>query len=110
MIHVEINKHANGDICSFTLDGHADFNKKGKDIVCAGVSAVVFGTINAIMELTEVEPIVEQGKKGGYLRCIIPDNLPLEINDQVQLLLQGMFVSLQTIEMDYSKYIKITFQ
>ncbi|WP_057911564.1 ribosomal-processing cysteine protease Prp [Peribacillus muralis] len=94
-------------IDSFTLSGHANFAKKGSDIVCAGVSAVSFGAVNAIMSLTDVEPEIEQGKEGGYLRCTIPGNLPQESEEKVQLLLNGMLVSLQTIERDYGKYMKI---
>ncbi|PJN87387.1 ribosomal-processing cysteine protease Prp [Bacillus sp. mrc49] len=94
-------------IASFTLSGHANFAKKGSDIVCAGVSAVSFGAVNAIMSLTDVEPEIEQGKEGGYLRCTIPGNLPQESEEKVQLLLNGMLVSLQTIERDYGKYMKI---
>ncbi|MFE4704763.1 ribosomal-processing cysteine protease Prp [Peribacillus simplex] len=94
-------------IASFTLSGHANFAKKGSDIVCAGVSAVSFGAVNAIMSLTDVEPEIEQGREGGYLRCVIPGNLSSESEGKVQLLLNGMLVSLQTIERDYGKYMKI---
>ncbi|AOH55931.1 hypothetical protein ABE28_016335 [Peribacillus muralis] len=94
-------------IASFTLSGHANFAKKGSDIVCAGVSAVSFGAVNAIMSLTDVKPEIEQGREGGYLRCAIPANISPESEEKVQLLLNGMLVSLQTIERDYGKYMKI---
>jgi uncharacterized protein YsxB (DUF464 family) len=94
-------------ITSFTLSGHANFAKKGSDIVCAGVSAVSFGAVNAIMSLTDVEPEIEQGREGGYLRCVIPVNLSPESEEKVQLLLNSMLISLQTIERDYGKYMKI---
>lgn len=95
-------------ITSFTMSGHADFANKGSDIVCAGASAVSFGTVNAIMSLTDVQPEIEQGQDGGYLRCVIPENISTESLEKVQLLLHAMLVSLQTIERDYGKYIKIT--
>ena len=90
------------------MSGHADFAKKGSDIVCAGASAVSFGIVNAIMSLTDVEPEIEQGEDGGYLRCVIPENISAESQEKVQLLLKAMLISLQTIERDYGKYIKIT--
>jgi uncharacterized protein len=108
MIHVQIKQTSDKRISSFKMKGHADFAEKGQDIVCAGASAVSFGSINAIMELTSVEPELQQSK-GGYLECKIPESLPTDIGDKVQLLLQGMVISLQTIERDYGKYIKITF-
>jgi uncharacterized protein YsxB (DUF464 family) len=94
-------------IISFTMSGHADFAKKGSDIVCAGASAVSFGTVNAIMSLTDVLPEIEQGQDGGYLRCMIPENISAESAEKVQLLLNAMLVSLQTIERDYGKYMKV---
>lgn len=110
MITVTIQQNKNGNITSFQMDGHANFSVKGQDIVCAGASAISFGMINAVMELTNVEPIIEQKQDGGYLSCSFPDDLPKEIEDQVQLLLKGMVISLQTIERDYGEYITIHFQ
>jgi len=107
MIKVTIDYAPPERIASFTLSGHADFAKKGSDIVCAGVSAVSFGTVNAIMSLTDVNPEIEQGGEGGYLRCVIPEELSEDAHEKVQLLLNGMLISLQTIERDYGKYIKI---
>ena len=108
MIHVQIKRNSEEHITSFKMSGHADFANRGQDIVCAGASAVSFGSINAIMELTGVKPLIKQSD-GGYLECKIPNTLPSITAEKVQLLLQGMVVSLQTIEQDYGKYIKITF-
>ncbi|MGV3467091.1 MAG: ribosomal-processing cysteine protease Prp [Heyndrickxia sp.] len=108
MIHVHIKRNSDGSISSFRMSGHADFAEKGQDIVCAGASAVSFGSINAIMELTGVKPSIKQSE-GGYLECKFPNTLPSNEAEKIQLLLQGMVVSLQTIEQDYGKYIKITF-
>ncbi|RLQ98068.1 ribosomal-processing cysteine protease Prp [Falsibacillus albus] len=109
MIRVNINRASTGRIHSFTMEGHADFAGHGQDIVCAGASAVSFGAINAVLSLTSAEPAIEQSSDGGFLSCTIPDDLPDEVDNQVQLLMKGMVVSLQTIERDYGKYIKITF-
>jgi len=91
------------------MSGHALFANHGNDIVCAGASAVSFGAVNSIIALTGVQPEIEQGED-GFLRCVFPENLPEDIQEKVQLLLEGMIVSLQTIERDYGKYIKITFK
>ncbi|MGG5254906.1 ribosomal-processing cysteine protease Prp [Neobacillus sp. SM06] len=109
MIQITINRTKSGIIHSFTLEGHADFADHGEDIVCAGASAVSFGTVNSVIKLTGVEPDIEMGE-GGFLHCVIPKGLSEEIQEKVQLLLEGMIVSLQTIEQDYGKHIKITFK
>ena len=107
MIEVTIIRKDSGNIHSFEISGHAFFANRGKDIVCAGVSAVSIGAINAVHALTGVTPEISHGD--GFLRCVLPD-LQDDMNEKVQLLLKGMVVSLQTIEEDYGKYIKITFK
>lgn len=108
MILITIERTNPEHIHTFTISGHANFANRGEDIVCAGVSAVSFGTINAIIQLTGQELEIEQGKN-GFLRCTVPKNIPSEVDEKVQLLLAGMVVSLQTIERDYNKYVQIKF-
>jgi len=52
MINITINRNETGLIQSFSMSGHALFANHGSDIVCAGASAVSYGDINAIQELT----------------------------------------------------------
>ncbi|WP_050615912.1 ribosomal-processing cysteine protease Prp [Bacillus testis] len=107
MITVKIDYNHDEQIQSFTMSGHADFAKRGQDIVCAGASAVSFGTVNSILSLTDVKPILDTKGNGGYLYCEIPSDLSDESREKVQLLLEAMRVSLQTIQRDYGKYIKV---
>lgn len=107
MIKVTIRRNESGHIKSFTIDGHANYAKHGEDIVCAGVSTVSIGTVNSIIALTGVEPNVKLGKD-GYLHCDIPDRLSEQTADKVQLILETMLVSLQSVEQEYGKYVKIT--
>lgn len=109
MIRITITRTESGTIQSFTMSGHADFANHGEDIVCAGASAVSFGAVNAIEVLTGVVPDVKQGK-GGFLECVFPENLSDATEEKVQLLLEAMVVSLQGIEKEYGKHIKITFK
>jgi uncharacterized protein YsxB (DUF464 family) len=108
MIQVVINRTKSDKIHSFEISGHAFFANRGKDIVCAGVSAVSVGAVNAVHELTGVTPKIDH--ESGLLRCVIPGNLPEDTSGKVQLLLEGMVVALRTIEIDYGKHINITFK
>ncbi|CAM3823173.1 ribosomal-processing cysteine protease Prp [Mesobacillus zeae] len=109
MISVTIYRTQSGKIQSFMISGHAFYANRGKDIVCAGVSAVSVGAINAVHKVTGITPEFEVGE-AGYLSCSIPNDLPEDVSDKVQILLEGMIVSLQTIEEEYGKHIKITFK
>jgi hypothetical protein len=105
MIKIIINEQSSGHIHSFEMKGHADFAEHGKDLVCAGASAVSFGAVNAIIALTGITPIIQQGSDGGYLKVTFPDQA--ENNHDIQLIVKAMIVSLQTIEQDYGQHIKI---
>ena len=72
MITVTIVRQSADDkrIVSFAIEGHAKFANPGKDIICAGVSAVSVGTVNAIEELAGVE--LPASMKNGWLRSNIP--------------------------------------
>ncbi|MBB5180749.1 hypothetical protein HNQ44_002178 [Planomicrobium koreense] len=107
MIRVNVTETSNR-ISSFEMSGHADFAEHGQDLVCAGASAVSFGAVNAIMELTGIEPKIKQSSS-GFLKVVFPAGLDEKTDEQVQLLVRGMIVSLKTIEHDYGQYIKITF-
>ncbi|AZB43783.1 ribosomal-processing cysteine protease Prp [Bacillus sp. FJAT-42376] len=108
MINVQVNRSAEGMIQSFSMSGHADFDETGKDLVCAGASCVVFGAINAIHALTGIEPVLEMDQKQGLVTFDWPDAVSEEALQKGQLLLEGMVVSIQTIEEQYGEYIRMT--
>ena len=103
MINVDIKLNDEGHITDVIMDGHADFAEHGQDIVCAGASAVVFGSVNAIIGLTAERPDIDYSDDGGYFHVRSVDTS----NEQAQLILQSMLVSLQTIEEEYNEYIKL---
>jgi uncharacterized protein YsxB (DUF464 family) len=107
MIHAEIEReHGTGRIHSFRVEGHALFAPRGKDIVCAGVSAVTVGTVNSIEALCGVE--LKTRMEEGLLQASVPEDVPEAVQPSLQLLLESMVVMLQTIETSYGKYIKLT--
>ncbi|MHA6533566.1 ribosomal-processing cysteine protease Prp [Paenibacillus sp. HW567] len=106
MINVRITRVSDqGAIVGFTVKGHAEFAKKGWDIVCAGVSTATFGTVNSIEKLTGV--ILDTSTDDGFLSgTLVPVDNP-EVSAKVQLLLESMVVMLSDIAESYGKYIKI---
>ena len=109
MIHVKINKQK-GQILSFEMDGHANSGPYGYDLVCAGASAVSFGAVNALFSICDIEPIIQQADDGGYLHVALPTDLSEETLEKVNLILETMIVSLQTIEKQYGQFIKISWE
>lgn len=106
MINISIYRHpSNHVIRSFSIKGHADYDEYGKDIVCAGVSAVTVGTVNAVEALTGV--VLANHMENGWLQAKLPDHLSMEQEEKVNLLLEAMLVMLRTIEQSYGDYITI---
>lgn len=105
MITITIVRSVEKAILRFTVSGHAFYNDPGKDIVCAGVSAVAIGAVNAIEKLTGLVP--EALSESGLLKAETPYCDDPVRNDQVQLLLEGMVAALESIVESYGKYVKI---
>jgi|SRR5690625_205490 len=109
MIKVIVYKNKE-HIDAFKISGHANSGPYGYDLVCAGVSAVSFGAVNAVIELCEIDLKIDQAGDGGYLFVEIPAFLPEEKQRKTTLILEAMIVSLQTIEREYSEFIQISIQ
>ncbi|TWI57115.1 ribosomal-processing cysteine protease Prp [Halalkalibacter nanhaiisediminis] len=107
MITVDVKRNSKNELVSFTMSGHADSGPYGYDLVCAGASAVSIGAVNAIASLCQVELDIEMKEDGGFLRCDVPTGLDSITFEKVQLLLEGMLVSLESIAEEYSSHIEI---
>lgn len=104
MIQIVIERtREQGPIVGYTVDGHANYDESGKDIVCAGVSAVVIGTVNALESLLQVkcEHVMDHGK----LHVSIAEAAD---NEKAQLILESMVVMLQSIFAEYGSYMKFS--
>ena len=109
MITVFVERSAASNrINFFKISGHADYRKRGEDIVCAAVSAVSIGTVNSIEKLAGVELPAEM--KDGWLTSHIPILSDQDSESKTQLLLESMLTMLISISENYSKHVSITEQ
>lgn len=106
MIKVHTKKKAEQYI-AFEISGHAESGPYGYDLVCAAVSAVSFGAVNALITLGQFEPIIEQGDEGGFLYVELPQSLTDEQMEKAQIIMKTMIISLETIEREYRQFIQI---
>ena len=104
MILVERIKNGHGDDIGFRVSGHAGFARRGRDIVCAGVSTLVINTMNSIEKFTEDKFSCKQEEKSGLIEFIIVS----EVSKESSLLMDAMFLGLKSIEADYGKqFVKV---
>ncbi|MGL4821099.1 MAG: ribosomal-processing cysteine protease Prp [Bacilli bacterium] len=104
MITVDITR-TDGRVSGFRITGHALYDEPGKDIVCAGVSAVSVGSINAIETLCGFEPNCTV--KNGFLTCSLPSGIEPTQRERAELILESMIVSLRAIEEGYDDYMVV---
>lgn len=81
-----------------TADGHSGYAPAGEDIVCAGVSALMFAAASAAMELEDAE-IGEL--RNGYMKVILP------VNVRTQLLINSLRESFEMLELKYEKFVTL---
>lgn len=87
-------------ITTLEIKGHANYARKGEDIVCSAVSAISVGGINALQNINLKDITCES----GYI-FISGESLKTEYN---QIVLTTMITQLYTIEKSYGKFIKIS--
>lgn len=105
MIKVTIYKDTDNLITGFKVLGHANYAKKGSDIVCAAVSALVINTINSIEQFTSDTFDLKQDEDKG----LIEFHLVRPISNNGTLLLNSLAFGLQGIAKEYKgKYITIS--
>ncbi|MBR6222481.1 MAG: ribosomal-processing cysteine protease Prp [Lachnospiraceae bacterium] len=106
MIDVTFFKNSNEEFTGFRFSGHADFADRGEDVVCAGVSALVFNTVNSIEALTEDHTKLDMKDEG-----FIDFRLTSDISEATRILLKSLYIGVSGISEDYgTDFVKIHFK
>jgi len=96
-----------GMFTGFKAEGHTGYAPEGKDIVCAGVSALLQSTVQGLTDLLEIEVAVETKKKTGLFICRLPQALPGEKQQKADLLLRSMYLGLEQMAAEYGDYLQV---
>ena len=99
MIRIKVSLH-DSSIKELEVKGHAGYAESGQDLVCAGVSCIMYGTYNALVELS-VDGFSYKLDE-GYFR-IVTDKTDIT----TQTILKTALIQLQTMHTSYADYIKI---
>lgn len=98
MINIKI-KEENG-ILELEAWGHALFDSKGRDIVCASVSVLLQSWVLWERELCGVD--LKEAKEEGYLKVVVT-----EMNEMAKLFFTALKLSLSVLRNQYPEYIKL---
>lgn len=82
------------------IHGHAGYAEAGKDIVCAGVTALVQELIRSIEDLTsdQIQYDITPGRADIYFR---------DLSEAGELLVDSFFLGICLIADDFPDYIKL---
>lgn len=106
MIKLIFHRDDQGNIDGFIVKGHAAFAPRGKDIVCAAVSALTQTAVMGIEKVVGIKPKVIRSAR-GYLKCRLPGELTAAQLRDAHLLLKVMAMGLEETARNYPQYIKI---
>lgn len=102
MIKVEVVRK-NQLIQEIIISGHADSGPKGYDLVCAAVSSIATGALNALNQLCSSDVQLSLTDNPDAMIKI----KVLQNRDDLQLLLKMMLIQLSTVQESQQKYIHI---
>lgn len=86
-------------IIHLDVKGHADYASHGEDLVCAGVSSILFGLCNALDEIAGIETI-EVNHNLITVNILKPDQT-------TDVIMRTGLIQLMTVEEQYSQFMKI---
>ena len=103
MIKITAIYNETDELCGFRSEGHAGLDKKGKDIICAAVSALALNCVNSVEALTSDRFSCKQ--EDGFLELIIVS----DVSKESSLLLDSFFIGVKSIADEYGdRFIKMT--
>ena len=92
-------------ITGFTVSGHSGYEERGKDIVCAYVSAVVTMAEATINDVCGAKAKVRVKDEQARITLTLPASCDEE--ESVQAVLAGMLITLCSLRDDYPDYIEV---
>lgn len=102
MILVDIFRNKENKIYGFTIQNHAE------SIVCAGVSAIVLTTINALETFTCVEFSLVTDEEKGIIDYSLQPFKETGFDHEADLLLKTMVMGIKQIRDNYPEEINIS--
>lgn len=93
-------RYAEGKLKEILVSGHANYKKKGEDIVCAAVSASLIVTANAIEHLG-LNRKIDLTVRDGYFQITLKED-----DETILGLLKNLEYTLSDLQKQYPKYMK----
>lgn len=105
MIKVYVTRDITKAISGFEIKGHANFDIKGKDIVCAAVSAIAYTALGGLKNLAKID--FEHTESNGTLECNMNSYADVEAKNKASVILETMVIGLRQVEKAYPENVEV---
>lgn len=102
MTRVSFKRDKKGDIIRLQVKGHAAFDEAGLDIICAGVSGIVFTAVKGIREYLKIKG--KFTRKKGFMVFEIPAE---KISGQCQAIMETALLGLKELSEKYPEHLSV---
>ncbi|GMG97246.1 ribosomal-processing cysteine protease Prp [Tepidimicrobium xylanilyticum] len=113
MIRITIFKDKLGHIERYYISGHAGYDIKGKDIVCAAVSILAQTTLMSLVEVCgvaedEITYAIDGDK--GIVDVTLPEHIEPSIRLKTETVLRTMELGIKSILEIYPEYVTLKYR
>lgn len=108
MININILRDNKGKVVEYEIEGHANYDEHGKDIICAAISVLSQTTLialNKVCGIDEQQMCFSVDNKKGYLKVSLAENLEKEARNKADIVLETMIVGIEDLSDQYPQYI-----
>lgn len=112
MIITKIFKDKDANIKRYTVEGHANYDDYGKDIVCAAISVLSQTTLISLVKvcgLKENEIKYSIDDEFGFLDVELPNNIEISILEKTQIVLKTLVVGISSVMESYPEYVTLEY-
>ncbi|KAA9301668.1 MULTISPECIES: ribosomal-processing cysteine protease Prp [Aerococcus] len=107
MIKVKFKENQDKHFVSMEISGHALAADPGKDVICAGVSALSIALVNNLERMVGIQSLVESDPEAGYLYVELPQGLTAEQRALADILFKQCQLALkEDIASNYPDYVQ----
>lgn len=104
---INVTVYTDSDIYfAYDVEGHANFDEIGSDIVCSAVSTLAQTTLVSLCEVAEIED-VDFVSLDGILSVDIPSNLTEKQEYDSQIIFKVFIKGIEGIREIYPDYLKL---
>lgn len=104
MVRITVYRNDYHDITKFSVEGHANADDFGRDIVCASISILAQTSVLALYELLNID--IKYELEDGWLYCELPDSLDKGIREKANIIMDTMVLGIKGTMGMYKEFIE----